>query len=232
MDQAGPTWLKKADMGHLSMAAQSPVFYNSDVFWHWHTVQHITFMQDNDSIKVWDLPVRLFHWLVAGLFVFSWYIEGDWLDAHVFSGYAIGALVLLRVVWGVIGSRRARFSDFLYPPRAVIGYLRDMFIADPKRYQGHNPAGGAMVVAMLVVLALTVITGLAAYGASEMDGPLVGLFYDAPDSIGVVTEEIHEWFVDSMLLLIALHLAGVLLASWQHRENLVRAMFTGNKRAE
>lgn len=189
-------------------------------------------MPGAETVRVWDLPVRLFHWLLAGLLLFSWHTEGDWLDAHVLSGYAVGTLVLFRLAWGKVGGRHARFSDFVHPPRIVIGYLADIFRCRPARYTGHNPAGGAMVVAMLLALALTVATGVVAYGASEMDGPLAGVFADAPDSIGVTCEAIHEWCVNLMLLLTGLHIAGVLLASWQHRENLVRAMITGNKRAE
>ncbi|MCW8923014.1 MAG: cytochrome b/b6 domain-containing protein, partial [Gammaproteobacteria bacterium] len=105
-------------------------------------------MNDTNQIKVWDLPVRIFHWSLASTFFIAYLTEEDWLDIHVLAGYTILGLVVFRLFWGFIGSRHALFNDFVRPPRVVLAYLKDMAACHPKRYIGHNPAGGAMVVAL------------------------------------------------------------------------------------
>ena len=189
-------------------------------------------MNDTNQIKVWDPLVRIFHWTLASAFFIAYITEDDWLDIHVFAGYTIATLIAFRLFWGLIGTRHARFSDFVRPPREVLAYLKDMATFHPKRYIGHNPAGGAMVVALLLSLSMTVLTGLSVYGAEEMAGPLADLFANAPKFVGDVVEELHEFFANFTLFLVVFHVVGVVLAGLQHGENLVRSMINGKKKAE
>jgi cytochrome b len=169
------------------------------------------------TVRVWDPFVRGFHWSVAGLFVVA-YATGDGVEwLHLAAGYGIAALVALRIVWGFVGSRHARFSDFVRGRRAVHAYLRDMLRLKARRHLGHNPAGGAMTVALLTMLSAVALTGHlmttdAFWGAEWM-------------------EEVHEALVHATLALIALHVLGVLFASLEHGENLIRGMIDGKKRA-
>lgn len=170
------------------------------------------------TVKVWDLFVRVFHWSLVTLFAIA-FLTGDeveWL--HVWAGYAIAALVAMRIVWGFVGSRNARFASFVKGPRAVVTFLKQSMHLEAPRYLGHNPAGGAMVVALLVVLSALCGTGIAmttdAYWGSK------------------ALEEVHEALANIMLALIALHVLGVIVASVEHGENIVRAMVTGRKRAQ
>ena len=188
--------------------------------------------KQNSQVRVWDPLVRVFHWTLALAFVTAWITEDDWLDLHVPAGYTVLGLLLFRIVWGVIGTRHARFTDFVRSPATTLAYLRDVMAVRARRYLGHNPAGGAMVIALLASLAITTLSGLALYGYKEFSGPLADLLYSAPDWLGDPLEDIHEFSANFTLLLILLHLAGVALTSLQHRENLVRSMFTGYKRQE
>ena len=186
----------------------------------------------NERVRVWDPLVRLFHWgLVAG-FAAAYLSGDDWLRVHVIAGYVVAGLVTFRLVWGFVGSRHARFSDFVRPPATVMAYLKAMVGFRARRHVGHNPAGGAMVVALLLSLAATVVSGMALYGHQEFLGPLAFLTSGLPDSAGGVLKEVHEFFADLSVTLVVLHLAGVVFASIQHRENLVRAMLTGWKSKE
>ena len=189
-------------------------------------------MSDTNKIKVWDPLVRVFHWSLASAFFIAYFTEDDWLDIHVFAGYTILALITFRLLWGFVGSHHARFNDFVRPPREVFAYLKDMAASHPKRYIGHNPAGGAMVVALLVSLLMTVLTGLSLYGSEEMAGPLSGLFANSPYVVGNTFEDLHEFFANFTLFLVSFHVIGVVLAGFQHGENLVRSMFNGKKDAE
>jgi len=184
------------------------------------------------TVRVWDPLVRVFHWSLATAFVIAYLTEDDWLGLHVPAGYTVLGLLMFRVVWGVIGTRHARFTDFVRSPSTTFAYLKDVITVRARRYLGHNPAGGAMVIALLLSLAIATVSGLAMYGYKEFSGPLAELMYSAPDWLGSLLEGIHEFFASFTLLLILLHLAGVALASLQHRENLVRSMFTGLKQQE
>ena len=170
------------------------------------------------TVKVWDLFVRVFHWSLATLFVVA-YATGDEIEkVHIAAGYAIAGLVALRIVWGFVGPRHARFASFVRPPREVLAYLRDVALLRAPRHLGHNPAGGAMVIALLVMLAGTAVTGHmmttdAYWGAKWV-------------------EDVHEILANLTVGLIVLHVLGVLAASFEHGENLVRAMVTGRKRVE
>lgn len=169
-------------------------------------------------VRVWDPFVRIFHWSLVSLFLLA-VVTGDevqWL--HLIAGYSVGALLTLRLIWGFIGSRHARFSDFVRSPRTVVAYMRDAMQGREARSLGHNPAGGAMVVALLAMLSAIATTGFmmttdAFWGAEWV-------------------EDVHEGLVNATLALVALHVTGVLWTGVKHKENLVKAMFTGWKRAE
>jgi cytochrome b len=117
-------------------------------------------------------------------------------------------------------------------PAKTLAYLKDAIAFRARRYLGHNPAGAAMVIALLFSLSATAVTGLALYGYAEFSGPLAGLMGSTPEWLGGSLEDVHEFFADFTVLLVLLHLAGVILTSLQHRENLVRSMFTGIKQKE
>lgn len=168
------------------------------------------------SVRVWDPFVRVFHWSLAGLFLLA-YATGDEIETvHIAAGYTIAGLLGLRILWGFVGPRNARFSDFVRSPRAVLAYMRDVALLRAPRYLGHNPAGGTMVVALIVTLIVTCSTGYMM---------TTGTFWGAK-----WVEEVHEAFANLTIGLIVVHVLGVLLASFQHGENLVKAMITGRKR--
>ncbi|MCK9532944.1 MAG: cytochrome b/b6 domain-containing protein [Gammaproteobacteria bacterium] len=181
-----------------------------------------------NEVKVWDLFVRVFHWSLVGAFVVAWFSE-DVQRLHVLSGYTVAGLVLSRIVWGFIGSRHARFSDFVPTAGEFIDYMKAMLRGRPPHYTGHNPAGGAMIIALLASLLFTALSGIATYG-SEGKGPLVGLMSSLGKDAGGAIEEVHEFFANLTVLLVGLHVAGVIAGSLLHRENLIRAMVTGRKR--
>lgn len=187
---------------------------------------------DNLQIRVWDPLVRIFHWTLVLAFAIAYLTEDDWLSLHVYAGYLIAGLVVFRLVWGVLGSHHARFGDFIFRPATVISYIKDALAFRAERHLGHNPAGGAMVIALLLSLTATTVSGLAVYGHQEFLGPFAGLVHNLPSSAGEMLEELHEVFANLTVLLVVLHVAGVILASLQHGENLVRSMFTGTKAAK
>ncbi|HXV24377.1 MAG TPA: cytochrome b/b6 domain-containing protein [Alphaproteobacteria bacterium] len=205
-------------------------------------------------IYVWDPFVRVFHWaLVAGFAVA--YLTGDEvLGIHVWTGYAIGVLIVTRLIWGFIGPRHARFADFVSGPATTFRYLRDLLFFRAKRHIGHSPAGGVMIILLFLTLSATVGSGLIVYAAEEDAGPLAGMFVTpaatqsvgrgdvedekeglerngfAESDIGEPAKEVHEFFANLTLLLVILHVGAVVFMSFAHRENLVRAMVTGFKR--
>lgn len=183
-------------------------------------------------IRVWDPLVRVFHWSLVAGFATAFIVEDDLLGVHVWAGYLVLALVAVRLVWGLIGTRHARFSDFVRGPGAVLAYLRDVVRLRAPRYLGHNPAGGAMILLLLIGLAATGISGLALYGAEEFAGPLADMMRGLPSFWGDVLEETHEVLANLTLGLILIHVAGVLVSSLLHHENLIGAMISGYKRQE
>ncbi len=183
-------------------------------------------------VKVWDPLVRIFHWTLVTAFFIAYFTEEDLLTPHVYAGYVVAGLLAFRIVWGFVGTRHARFSDFVRRPAEVATYLKSIAAGRPRRYIGHNPAGGAMVVALLLALIMTTISGLAIYGADEAAGPLATALAGTGEFWTEILEEGHELFANLTLLLVALHVAGVVVASRQHDENLVRAMIDGRKRAD
>ena len=185
---------------------------------------------EQGKVKVWDPFVRIFHWALVLSFTVA-FASGEELETlHVYAGYAVAGLVLLRLVWGSIGTRHARFRDFVCRPGEVGAFLGDTLRLRARRYLGHNPAAGAMIVLMLVTLLITAVTGIAYYGIEDGAGPLA-MLAGASGTTKEALEELHELFANLMLLLILVHPAGVLLESLIHRENLVKAMFNGRKHA-
>ncbi len=186
------------------------------------------------EVKVWDPLVRVFHWtLVIGFFT-AYFTEGEdeTLFLHTWAGYVVASLVLVRLLWGFIGTRHARFRDFVFRWAVVKAYLLDVLRLKPKRYLGHNPAGGLMIVLLLISLSCTVFFGMGLYAVDENAGPLAGWLGGLGESWEDIFKEVHEFFANFTLFLVAMHVAGVLVESLLHRENLVRPMFTGRKRAE
>lgn len=132
-------------------------------------------LDETRRVKVWDPFVRISHWTLAVAFLVAYATEDDWLTAHAWFGYLAGAVVASRVLWGLVGPRHARFSDFVHPPRAVRDYLADLARFRARRYLGHSPAGGAMAVALWLGVTASVMSGLAAY-AYQGRGPLAPYF--------------------------------------------------------
>ena len=188
-------------------------------------------MQANDTIRVWDPLVRMFHWGTVALFTIAYLIEEPMI-VHAWAGYGILALLAMRLVWGLVGTRHARFSDFVRPPRQVFAYLRDALAGRSRRHIGHNPAGGAMAVLLMALLLAIGGTGLVVYGAEEASGPLAGALAGSPEWVEDVSEELHELLANFTLLCVFAHVAGVIFSSLQHGENLVRSMLNGRKRGE
>lgn len=169
-------------------------------------------------VKVWDPFVRLFHWSLVLFFVVAMVSADEWDLVHEYVGYFVASLIGSRIIWGVIGTRHARFSDFIYSPSAVFRYLKDSLKLKARRYIGHNPAGGAMVLALLLSITAVSATGIMmtteAYWSAEW------------------VEDVHEVAANLTLGLVILHVAGVVFSSVEHKENLIRSMFSGKKRAD
>ncbi|MBK8164185.1 MAG: cytochrome b/b6 domain-containing protein [Gammaproteobacteria bacterium] len=214
-------------------------------------------MNNNNKVKVWDILVRVFHWSLVTLFIVAYLTSEEENPWHIYSGYVVLGLIAFRVIWGFVGTRHARFSDFLYSPSTVYAYLNSVISRHPRHYLGHNPAGGWMIMALLAGLFVISISGLKLYAIEEGKGPLAGdsslISYaqadegeeDEDSGAGErgegrhddgekpgeeFWEELHEISTNVTLLLIALHIAGVIVSGRLHRENLVKAMITGKKR--
>jgi cytochrome b len=168
-------------------------------------------------VRVWDLPVRVFHWALAGSFAAAYVLaESERLrQVHVMLGYTVLGLIAFRMLWGFVGTQYARFASFLFGPGAVLRYLGHLATGRPEHHLGHNPAGSWAIWA---ILALGVATGVTGYMTFNELG-------------GEVVEELHEGFANAWLAVVFVHVAGVLVSSVLHRENLVTAMVTGYKRA-
>ncbi len=166
-------------------------------------------------VSVWDPVVRVFHWTLVVTF-FGAFTLADPRNLHETLGYVAVSAVALRIVWGFVGTRNARFSGFVPGPATFFGYVRDVRAGRERRYLGHNPAGGAMVIALITMVALVGLTGwmmsLDAFWGSD------------------ALEALHETLANLTIALVALHVAGVVWESRRHRENLVAAMITGTKR--
>jgi cytochrome b len=171
-----------------------------------------------ERILVWDLPTRLGHWLLAGSFIVAW-LTGDseeWRLVHAFAGGTMVAVVLFRLVWGFAGTTHARFSQFVRGLSASLAYLKSLLGRAPQHFTGHNPAGGWAIVLLLILTLITAVPGWFTY--QEIGGDWL--------------EEFHEGAATVMLVVVLIHLAGVIVGSLAHRENLARAMVTGIKLGE
>ncbi|MEO5756564.1 MAG: cytochrome b/b6 domain-containing protein [Mesorhizobium sp.] len=168
-------------------------------------------------VKVWSPYIRLFHWSLVLCVAVAWLSSGEIMKVHELAGYSAGILIASRLLAGLLGSRYARFRQFVRGPGAVTEYLADVAHHRERRYLGHNPAGGAMVLALLGCVAAIALTG----------------WMQTTDAYWGVAwvEDTHKILGNGILVLIGLHVGGVLLASLRHHENLVRAMVTGRKRA-
>jgi cytochrome b len=173
--------------------------------------------QNPNPIRVWDLPVRVFHWALAISFGGAYLLaESERLrQVHVMFGYTVLGLIAFRLLWGLIGTRYARFASFLFGPRAALSYVKSIARGAPEPHVGHNPLGSYAVYAILV---LGVLTGVSGY-------------FTLNDIGGDAAEEFHEVIANIWLAVVIVHIAGVIVSSVLHRENLVRAMITGYKRA-
>ena len=214
----------------------------------------------NNKVYVWDPLIRFFHWSLVLAFVIAYFTGDEENILHIYSSYYIMGLIAVRILWGFVGTKYARFHDFIYPPRAVLNYLKGLFSSDKgKNYLGHNPAGGWMVVALLISLLATSISGLKVYGL-EGYGPLAvnnASIYPVQNPGGLVKvssyekehhededeeenegedeaeefwEELHEFFANFTVFLVFLHIGGVITSSLKHGQNLVKSMITGYKR--
>ncbi len=173
---------------------------------------------EHGSVLVWDLPLRIFHWLLAASFVGA-YVTSEserWRDVHAVLGYTMLALVAFRMVWGLVGTRYARFSALPLSPRRACAYLRSLLARRPQHHVGHNPAGSVAIYLLLALVVAAALTGLAAF--NEVGGEWVG--------------ELHEGLANTLLAIVIVHIAGVFVGSLAHRENLVGAMLTGRKQAQ
>ena len=183
-------------------------------------------------VEIWDLPTRVFHWSLAALVVLALVIgdddEGIAFMLHAYAGYGILFLLAFRIPWGLVGSPRSRFSDFVKSRREVLGHAKSLVLNfKAPRAVGHNPLGGWMIVALLIVVFLAAATGLLA-GDDEARGPYAGLLGGAGDALG----KLHETLADLLIPLILLHLAGALVHWLLSGDNVIRAMIDGGKQLE
>ncbi|MDG3444293.1 cytochrome b/b6 domain-containing protein [Nitrospirillum amazonense] len=170
------------------------------------------------TVRVWDPAIRILHWTIAASFAIAWLSAEEIMPVHEAAGFVILVAVGVRSLWGLVGTPHARFAEFVPSPKGFLSYMGALVKGRAGRYVGHNPAGGAMIVALLASLLLTVATGI----VLDTGGGVLG-----EDAM----EDIHGAAATVTLILVALHIGGVILSSMLHRENLVRAMVTGRKRA-
>jgi cytochrome b len=179
---------------------------------------------------VWDAPTRIFHWLLViatvTAFVTGFVLPQWWLDAHLSAGYTIIGLLVFRFIWAAFGSEYSRLGSFTYSPSETLGHVRGVLLLSPRHYIGHNPAGAAMIFALAFVLCALVVTGLLIEGGEEKIGPLAGITTYA---IGNVAKSLHQVLVWVLSLMVAGHIAGVIIESVLSRENLVASMISGYK---
>ena len=185
-------------------------------------------MTAKGRVLVWDLPTRVFHWLLVLSFVGAWLAFDDdrYLYIHVYAGYTLLGLLLFRLLWGGVGSYYARFHSFAHSWPSVSAYLKGLLNGQAARYLGHNPAGSWAIFALLLLGFVVTLSGMLTLGGEEHHGPFAGLLsFDS----GTVFRELHEISAWTMLVMVAIHVSGIIIESILHRENLVMAMLTGYK---
>lgn len=180
------------------------------------------------GLRVWDLPTRLFHWALVLLLGISWFTGSNGLwEWHALSGYLLAGLLLFRLIWGILGSQTARFGDFLRGPRTVLAYLADLFGGRASTWHGHNPAGGIMVVLLLLVVAVQVGSGLFASDDILFEGPLHQF---ASSALAADLTRLHHLNFDILLGLAGLHVLAVLGYRFLKKQDLILPMITGRAR--
>lgn len=186
--------------------------------------------QNQVAVKVWDLPVRLFHWAIVVLLAFqvaTGFAGGEAMVWHAWSGYGVLSLVLFRILWGFAGSTHARFASFLAGPAATLRFAKRLFSREAVPQVGHNPLGGWMVIALIASLALQAVTGLFANDGVSVEGPFAALVsLDVSNGLS----QFHRWNLRVLLVLSGLHVAAVFFHLVVKKENLLGTMFTGIKR--
>ncbi len=184
----------------------------------------------SSAVRVWDLPTRVFHWVLVVLITLQ-YASGefDLLDMrwHFWFGYATLALIAFRLLWGFFGSQTSRFADFLRGPRVALRYIRSQLSTNPQRSIGHNPLGGWSVLALLTCITVQAISGLFSSDDIATDGPLVAHVSDA--TVKLMTR-VHHWNENVLLILIGLHIVAVLPYLLVKHDNLITPMISGCKR--
>lgn len=200
-------------------------------------------MKSQQTVLVWDLFVRIFHWSLALLVGLAFLTGDDASSVHVYVGYATALLIVLRLIWGIIGSRQARLTQLIASPGAALGYLKSMLRGTPKHYLGHNPAAAFMVLALLLTLLLVNATGYLALPSQDSQNVAADFAFVTPawadededdNHLGKASgsefwKDVHEAGAGLLLGLIGVHIFGALASSLLHRENLVKSMFTGRK---
>ena len=185
------------------------------------------------KIRVWDLPIRMFHWMLVVLIatsIITQEIGGNAMDWHFRAGYAVLALIAFRLIWGLIGTRYARFSDFIHGPSTIIAYLRGSGAGSTEKYHGHNPLGSLSVFALLGVILIHVLSGLFANDDIASEGPLVKFISkDLSDSFTWFHTEVSAWVI---YFLIGLHLLSIAYYYVGKKKNLVTPMITGDKQID
>lgn len=189
-------------------------------------------MRGGQRVRVWDMPTRVFHWSLVALVVAS-YLTGEvWrgfgMQWHMYSGYAVLTLLVFRVAWGLVGTRHARFADFLYAPARTWAYLADLVRGRRRAVAGHNPLGGLSVLAFLGVLLAQAGSGLFASDDIFVEGPLAGLV--SGEVVDAMTS-VHHVAFDMLVGLVVLHILAIVFYEGVVGQRLVRAMIVGTKRA-
>ncbi|MFC1560547.1 cytochrome b/b6 domain-containing protein [Pseudomonadota bacterium] len=179
------------------------------------------------TVKAWDPLIRIFHWSLVLSVVIAFISEDDWMNVHIWAGYAIGVLIGIRLLWGLVGTRNARFTSFVRSRRVVMQHLKDMLAFKATHYLGHNPVAAVMVLLLLSSITLVAFSGVIML-AGEGQGPLAHSMFSSWN--GEWLEEIHEFLANFTLLLIVAHVSGVIFSSLLEGENLARAMLTGRKK--
>ena len=173
-------------------------------------------VEGTHTVKVWDVSVRVFHWSTAALVFVAYFTTGGARAVHFDAGYIVLGLAILRIIWGLIGSHHARFTSFVRGPREVLAYLRSLHVGQARRYLGHNPAGAAMIVLILMLLIIVPVSGWLSTTDAYFGVPWV--------------DHLHHMSGNLLMILVGVHVCGVIVSSYLHRENLLLAMITGRKR--